>query len=331
VAVSEADGATGEPEAAGDPADTEDRTDSADPAPQTAVVAATEKPVIDYFINDGDDIIVSFNGNEATITVNKEDPFDTIVKDSDGRELEVRQEYLPFGSDPDAEPSPTLVVADPRFAALRLVPASVENETTGETIYYCMINFAGDSQIWPFALTEEGTLYHNEIGKRVKLHNVPHIGWSNNLGFGSGRGYIWSRTLPMLRDTLILGHGADTYCLYFPHEDYVGKYNTGWNVNMIVDKPHNMYLGAAVGTGVISVLALLAMFAIYAVQSFRLYLRSQYDDFLSVAGAGIFFGVIGFLVSAFVDDSSVSVMPLFYGLLGVGIAINMLLSARTRD
>jgi O-antigen ligase len=111
----------------------------------------------------------------------------------------------------------------------------------------------------------------------------------------------------------------------------VGKYNAGWNINMIVDKPHNLYLGAAVGTGLISVVALLAIFLLYVVQSFRLYLRARYDDFASVAGAGIFFGILGFLVSAFVDDSSVSVMPLFYGLLGVGVAINILLSARMRQ
>jgi O-antigen ligase len=185
-------------------------------------------------------------------------------------------------------------------------------------------------QIWSFELADEGTFYRNATGKRVTLRNVPHVGWSDNPDFGSGRGYIWSRTLPMLRDTLLLGRGADTYCIYFPHEDYVGKYNAGWNINMIVDKPHNMYLGAAVGTGVISVLALLALFLIYLVQSFRLYLRARYDDFATVAGAGIFFGILGFLASAFVDDSSVSVMPLFYGLLGVGIAINILLSAQTR-
>jgi hypothetical protein len=292
---------------------------------------AAEKPVIDYFINDGDDIVISLNGNEASITVNKDDPFDVTVHDSDGKEMNVRQELLPFGGNTESDPSPAMTIDDPRFAALMLVPAEVESEVTGEIMYYCMLSIAGDSQIWPFALTDEGTFYHSDIGKRVKLRNVPHIGWSDNLGFGSGRGYIWSRTLPMLRDTLILGHGADTYCIYFPHEDYVGKYNTGWNINMIVDKPHNMYLGAAVGTGLISVIALLALFLIYIVQSFRLYLRAKYDDFASVTGAGIFFGVLGFLISAFVDDSSVSVMPLFYGLLGVGIAINILLSARARS
>jgi O-antigen ligase len=100
---------------------------------------------------------------------------------------------------------------------------------------------------------------------------------------------------------------------------------------MIVDKPHNMYLGAAVGTGMISVIALLALFLLYIVQSFKLYVRAKYDDFTTFAGAGIFFGVLGFLISAFVDDSSVSVMPLFYGLLGVGVAINMLLASGRRD
>jgi energy-coupling factor transporter transmembrane protein EcfT len=290
---------------------------------------APEKAVLDYFVNDGADIIVSVNGNEATITVNKDDPFDIAVKDADGKELATKEDLIQFSGSADAS-NPAVLIDDPRFAALTLVPASVESEVNGEIVFYCMISLAGDPQIWPFALTDEGTFYHNEIGKRVKLRDVPHIGWDDNLGFGSGRGYIWSRTLPLLRDTLLLGHGADTYCIYFPHEDYVGKHNAGWNINMIVDKPHNMYLGAAIGTGMLSVLALLALFLFYLVRSFRLYFRAKYDDFLQVAGAGIFFGILGFLVSAFVDDSSVSVMPLFYGLLGVGVAINLLLSARER-
>jgi O-antigen ligase len=318
-----------------------DDTEAAKPeeaAPVSGQVAGTgraadgpapEKAVLDYFVNDGADIVVSVNGNEATITMNKDDPFDIAVRDADGKELATKEDLIQFDDSADAS-NPAILIDDLRFAALTLIPASVENEVSGEIVFYCMISLAGDSQIWPFALTDEGTFYHNEVGKRVKLRNVPHIGWEDNPGFGSGRGYIWSRTLPLLRDTLLLGHGADTYCIYFPHEDYVGKHNAGWNINMIVDKPHNLYLGAAIGTGMISVLALLALFLFYIVRSFRLYFRSKYDDFLQVAGAGIFFGILGFLVSAFVDDSSVSVMPLFYGLLGVGVAINLLLSARER-
>jgi hypothetical protein len=270
------------------------------------------------------------NGNEATVTMNKDDLFGLVVRDADGKELPLREDFMQIDEEEDREF--VLVVDDPRFEGLTLYPTPVEGKVGDEIVYYyyCMILVAGDPQLWPFVLMGEDTFYHNEVGKYVKLRKIPHIGWSDNPDFGSGRGYIWSRTLPMLRDTILLGRGADTYCIYFPHDDYVGKHNAGWNINMIVDKPHNMYLGAAVGTGVLSVIALLAIFLFYIVQSFRIYLRSEYDDFLQVAGAGIFFGVLGFLVSAFVDDSSVSVMPLFYGLLGVGIAINLLLSARAR-
>ncbi len=150
------------------------------------------------------------------------------------------------------------------------------------------------------------------------------------LRFGSGRGYIWSRTLPMLQDTIFLGHGADTYTIYFPHHDYAGKFSANWQINRIVDKPHNMYMGMAVGTGMISLLALLALWGMYIVQSFKLYFNAKYEDsdFNTYAGAGIFLGICGFLVAGLVNDSSVSVMPMFYGLLGTGIAINRMLKER---
>lgn len=130
----------------------------------------------------------------------------------------------------------------------------------------------------------------------------------------------------MMKDTLVLGHGADTYCIYFPHNDYVGKYNADWNINLIVDKPHNMYMGIIIGTGGISMLALLVIWGIYIVQSLLIYRRESYESFSVYTGAGIFLGICGFLAAGLVNDSSVSVMPMFYGLLGTGICINMILS-----
>jgi O-antigen ligase len=132
----------------------------------------------------------------------------------------------------------------------------------------------------------------------------------------------------MFGKTLFVGNGADTYCLYFPHKDYVGKYDADWKINLIVDKPHSFYIGTAINTGMISLLALLALFALYIVQSVKLYWREEFDSFESYVGVGIFLGVCGFLTAATVNDSSVSVMPLFYGLLGVGIAINLMLKRR---
>jgi len=129
----------------------------------------------------------------------------------------------------------------------------------------------------------------------------------------------------MISDTIFAGHGADTYCVNFPHKDYVGKYNAGWNINMVVDKPHNMYIGIAINTGLLSLIALLFFFGIYLVQSFKIYFRNKIESFASYTGSGIFLGICGFLVAGLVNDSTVSVMPMFYGLLGTGIAINTLI------
>ena len=182
-----------------------------------------------------------------------------------------------------------------------------------------------DGQDWFFRLTEDGVFFENDVGKLTEMKKIEAIGFKNNQSFGSGRGYIWSRTLPMIKDTILIGHGADTYSIYFPHNDYIGKYNAGWNINMVVDKPHNMYMHMAVGTGLLSLFAFLILLVLYFVQSVKLYWRRDFNTFTEFAGVGIFLGVVGFSVSALVNDSSVSVMPMFYGLLGTGIAINIML------
>ena len=98
----------------------------------------------------------------------------------------------------------------------------------------------------------------------------------------------------------------------------------------MVDKPHNMYLGTAVNTGVISLIALLAVFAMYLWESFKIYRKAEYTDFVQFMGAGIFVAVCGFLVSGLVNDSTIQVSPVFYALLGVGFAINKMLKKENK-
>ena len=170
--------------------------------------------------------------------------------------------------------------------------------------------------------------------KIVKLDKIPRIGFASNPNFGSGRGTIWAHSFPLLKKTVVIGTGADTYCAVYPQNDYAFKYNKGQgdvahNLYLIVDKPHNMYLHMGIGTGIISLLAILLLYGTYLVQSFKLFWkRNLENDFLSYAGVGTFLGCTGFMVTGLVDDSTVSVMPLFYGLLGMGIAINMIIKRR---
>ena len=149
--------------------------------------------------------------------------------------------------------------------------------------------------------------------------------------FASNRGYIWSRTIPMLKDALITGYGPDNYPMVFPQEDYVGRFNVGDEgmLNILVDKPHNMYLQTAVNTGVISLLALLAVWVIYLFDSFKLYLKGNIESFAQYMGAATFLSISAYLVAGLFNDNVISVAPLFWVLLGTGIGINRMI--KTQD
>jgi len=142
--------------------------------------------------------------------------------------------------------------------------------------------------------------------------------------FASSRGYIWSRTIPMLKDTVLIGHGPDTYAIEFPQYDYVGKLNSFPNHRMIVDKPHNMYLQIGINTGLMSLLALLALYLMYFIDSMKIYLKRDINSFLEYVGVGAFTGIMAYLAAGIFNDQIISVAPLFYSMVGLGLAVNRL-------
>ncbi|MDD4564904.1 MAG: O-antigen ligase family protein [Eubacteriales bacterium] len=269
---------------------------------------------LDYIETSGNDIVLGYNGEKLIFTTYPDDPAAVSIFDSRGSAVTAAP----------TEDSSVFQIDDERYGWISVKPA---RDSDGNNYIVLMT----DGHEWPFQITEGGPKYFTGLGGLIDLKQIESIGFENNGSWGNGRGYIWSRSFPMIKDTLILGNGADTYCIYFPHDDYAGKYNSGSysdNINIIVDKPHNMYIGMAINTGVISLLALLALWGIYIVQSFMIYRRERYDRFISYVGSGIFLGISGFLAAGMVNDSSVSVMPMFYGLLGTGIAINIMLKRK---
>lgn len=296
------------------------------PEELTEAAAGSVKPVIDYFATHPDRIDLSLNGRPLSLVAERSGNGQLTgvsVLDEEGKPVAL--ESLP--ADPEGGPA-RYALSDPRYRPYMTVSMGSVMDTSA--IGFSAISLHTPSVTWDFAVSADDILYRNRMGKLVDLYPVAHIGFKNNPGFGSWRGYIWSRSFPLLKNTLFLGTGADTYCAVFPQEDYAGKYSTGATYDIVVDKPHNMYIGAAIGTGALSLIALLAIFGIYLATGARLYRKAAYgDDFLTFAGSGIFFGIIGFLAAALVNDSSVSVMPMFYGLLGLGIAINEKLADRS--
>jgi hypothetical protein len=288
------------------------------------------KDKIDYFINNKDSIIASVNGSEITIKINNSKSYliDAIT-DNKGNQLKLVFSNDMISSGGIAYKSLAISFTDKRFADLAVFIPALTGTLEGKRM--CIIKLKNEKKGWPFFVNQDGTYYLTDRGALVTLRKVPHWGFNNRYDFGTGRGYIWSRTFPLMLNTLLLGHGADTFAMYFPQDDFTGLYyDYNWysETTPIIDKPHNFILLNFVNTGGVSALALIAMICIYIIQSYKIYTKVIFYDLFSKAGSGIYLGIIAFFIAGMVYDTSVNVMPLIYGLLGIGIACNCIIQNR---
>ena len=147
---------------------------------------------------------------------------------------------------------------------------------------------------------------------------------------GSNRGYEWGATIPMLKNYVFKGAGPDNFPIAFNQDDFIAKLNLiDFDANIVIDKPHNMYLQIALNTGVISLLAFISICAIYIFSSLVLFSKLSFNSFREKIGAACFISIIGYLVAGLFNDSITSVAPLFWIILGTGISINTLLKVQT--
>ena len=148
------------------------------------------------------------------------------------------------------------------------------------------------------------------------------IGFKGKEKLGSARGYIWSRSLPLMRESILIGYGPDNYALVFPQNDYLGKWWAYDNPNMIVDKAHSLYMGMWVNNGGLALIGFLLVMITYIVQSMKLYALKDTYRVSEILGIASFVAVIGYLGAGIFNDTIVSVTPIFMILLGAGMGIN---------
>ena len=188
-----------------------------------------------------------------------------------------------------------------------------------------LLNLDGTPQFM-FGLRDDTTIHliNGNSKKDIDLEDPESIGFAGKEKLASSRGYIWSRSLPMLRNTLLLGTGPDTFVFEFPQNDLLGKLYAYDSATTIVDKPHNLYLQIALNEGVIALLAFLGIILIYIVDSIKLYaLKSKFTE-NEIMGISVFLAVIGYLFAGIFNDSVISVAPIFWVVLGVGVAVNFI-------
>jgi hypothetical protein len=253
---------------------------------------------------------VSIEGNKFTIKTDTE----TLVGIADGNRLRFEND---FGEKLDIFlESGTIKFVDKKYEAYSFYIHPKKSSVINAEIHGRNLElYMNKSEIKVISLNNKHTI--PVAAPNLKIFNGLET-------LASNRGYIWSRTIPILKDYLFIGCGPDNFPLVFPQEDYVGRFNVGTNgmTDIVIDKPHNMYLQTAINTGVISLIALLIIWGIYLSDSFKIYIKSNFTTFTEFIGAATFLSITAYLVAGIFNDSVVSVAPLFWILLGMGIGIN---------
>jgi len=250
---------------------------------------------------------INFNKNKLVL-YSKEQELHVILDENeliftDGDYHTILYEKYPFGID-------YYVLNDERF---------IDYEVS---VHKDMMQIKKGNKKLVLLMTDDGFKYINAAGKVYDdSRPVEAIGFKGFERAGSSRGYIWSRTIPLLKDTLIIGHGPDTFPIYFPQHEMEAKFRYLYNTSMIVDKPHNLYLQMGVNTGVISLIAFITLVFVYLYSGLKRYIIANYEGYQDVYGLAAWLAVIGYLITGFFNDSLVSVAPVFWGILGLGIGL----------
>lgn len=165
------------------------------------------------------------------------------------------------------------------------------------------------------------------LGHSMNAYNptyeVPSIGFENAQSLASYRGYIWSRTLPIMKDNIFIGTGPDTYAIVFPAYDVIGMVNNFQETAFAVDKPHNMYMQIWVQTGLLSLIIFLVINLLYMMGFLKTYHLFEKKSYLRYISMGLFCGIFAYLVTGIANDSVVPVATVYWIFLGLGIGLQV--------
>lgn len=276
----------------------------------------TEKKDLENIFTNDDNVELDYKGQKLYIQMVEENGFLTfLLKDQNqadvAYEYSTNDEYYFF------------TITDERFSNITLTPALIEEDVQA---YGFIVQI--DEKSWNFTnqLAEDGTYYYySDEGKLAKLTaETPSADFAplvNVSSFANGRGYLWNKTITLLKDYIILGSGADTFTLVYPNDDFVDKYNNGYD-NMVITKPHNLYLQIAVQTGMLSLICFIVFYMWYFISSLRIYFKQRLDNPLAITGFSIMLGTLGYMISGIANDSTITIAPLYWAMMGIGIAIN---------
>lgn len=269
---------------------------------------------------------IETNKDHVAIFYNDEELRFYVMQDATGNDtftlLDGNDSPVSFAFDAD----PYYRIADERFPFLF-------NSIHAEEFNGFTVQIEGYNWYFTNSMKEGDPTYYALVStnKYLKLKKEKEIAGflAEHERLASGRGFIWSRTIPLLKKHFFLGSGPDTFVITFPHTDRVSMVNSGY-ASQLITKPHCLYLQIAVQTGIPSLIAFLAFFGWYIIDSFRLYWKNDFSTYLSKFGVAALASVIAYLVMGLTNDSCITVAPIFFVIAGMGLGINQVLEQQQK-
>ena len=181
-----------------------------------------------------------------------------------------------------------------------------------------------DDHLWYFTKNEQNNyVIINQAGKleEYKSANFSTLFRDDAI---SGRGHIWDGIIPVLSKYIFAGNGANTFMFAYPQNDYI--YRAYYEIPNIFDvKAHNLYLQQWVENGMLAMLAFISFYFWYAIVSIRIYRKIDFKNPMAKIGFGVFVGTMVYMFVGLANDSNVCTAPVFWVILGLGMAINRIL------
>jgi len=211
----------------------------------------------------------------------------------------------------------TFTLKDDRYPQFPIVPVSINDRIS----FYITVD--GNNLCFTNQYTDDHHYYFiNPFGNYVLLPSPTKLALPESFDhFASNRGFIWSSSIPLLKDHILLGTGADCFAFEYPNLDYVSfiKYNF---YGQVMTKPHSLYLQIGIQTGILSLAAFVIFYLIYWITSIKIYLRCPLDTLSKQMGAAVLVSTTGYMITGITNDSSITVAPIFWVLTGIGMALN---------
>jgi O-Antigen ligase len=144
-----------------------------------------------------------------------------------------------------------------------------------------------------------------------KLPVLPKSGVSA----GSGRIYIWDKTMDLVKNRPILGYGLDSLMYNFPHYNIDARAGLKTETS-ITDKPHNLYVGILYGTGILGFISLIIILFMVGLDTVvNLFKKNRLQYFV------LAFASLAYFIQAMFNDSLPGISGVIWILIGVLFSI----------